>query len=297
MYTTMEYYSNVFPYIYINMVKVGELSGSLTNSLEQAVEYLDSSEVLTKKIKKIVIPNIAMFCGLFVLLIVGTIVGVPMLQGILDELGASQDNIPALTLWFSNVVNYCVANWQVPTLIVATIVGCVIFYFRTPKGRYQWHYFMYKMPIFGRLFFLLDYSRLMQGVYLNLQNGLRIQDALDVSKNVIKNMVMLSMVETSINNIYLGESWIEPFEVAHLASPMTTEMLRIGMQTDLTEMMGKMLEYVDIDIDQTLQKIVKALPEVTYIVVGIVLVFFVAVILVPCIQMYMGGFLFEAYLG
>ena len=37
MYTTMEYYSDVFPYIYINMIKVGELSGSLTNSLEQAV--------------------------------------------------------------------------------------------------------------------------------------------------------------------------------------------------------------------------------------------------------------------
>ena len=36
MYTTMEYYSNVFPYIYINMVKVGELSGSLEKSLQQA---------------------------------------------------------------------------------------------------------------------------------------------------------------------------------------------------------------------------------------------------------------------
>ena len=38
MYTTMEYYSNIFPYIYTNMIKVGELSGSLTNSLQQAVK-------------------------------------------------------------------------------------------------------------------------------------------------------------------------------------------------------------------------------------------------------------------
>ena len=37
MYTTLEYYSNIFPYIYINMIKVGELSGQLTRSLEQAV--------------------------------------------------------------------------------------------------------------------------------------------------------------------------------------------------------------------------------------------------------------------
>ena len=51
MYTTMEYYSNVFPYIYINMIKVGELSGSLTNSLEQAVRYLDETESLNKKLR------------------------------------------------------------------------------------------------------------------------------------------------------------------------------------------------------------------------------------------------------
>ena len=71
MYTTMEYYSDVFPYIYVNMIKVGELSGSLTNSLQQAVEYLDDTAKLTKKIKSILIPNIAQFLLLFVLLIVG----------------------------------------------------------------------------------------------------------------------------------------------------------------------------------------------------------------------------------
>ena len=53
MYTTMEYYSDTFPFIYINMIKVGELSGSLTNSLEQAVKYLESTEVLEKKIRAI----------------------------------------------------------------------------------------------------------------------------------------------------------------------------------------------------------------------------------------------------
>ena len=51
MYKTMEYYSNVFPFIYINMIRVGELSGSLENSLQQAVEYLDNSTAITKKIK------------------------------------------------------------------------------------------------------------------------------------------------------------------------------------------------------------------------------------------------------
>lgn len=136
----------------------------------------------------------------------------------------------------------------------------------------------------------------MRSVYLNLQNGMRIQDSLEVSKNVIKNNVMLSVIETSINNIFIGQSWIDPFEKTRLSSPMTTEMLKIGMQTDLTEMIAKLLEYMEQDIDNTMEKIIKILPEVSYAVVGVVLIFFVVVVLVPCIQVYMGGFLFEAYL-
>ena len=61
IYTTMEYYSDVFPYIYINMVKVGELSGSLTTSLEQAVTYLEETDALNRKLKSILIPNIIQF--------------------------------------------------------------------------------------------------------------------------------------------------------------------------------------------------------------------------------------------
>ena len=45
MYTTMEYYSNIFPYIYINMIRVGELSGSLTTSLQQAVDIWSNLKI------------------------------------------------------------------------------------------------------------------------------------------------------------------------------------------------------------------------------------------------------------
>ena len=102
------------------------------------------------------------------------------------------------------------------------------------------------------------------------------------------------MVETSINNILIGGSWIEPFEKSGLASSMMTEMLKIGMQTDLSEMMKKLVEYMRMDIDNILTKIMKILPEISYSIVGVVLIFFVIVVLVPCLQVYMGGFLLSA---
>ena len=294
MYTTMEYYSNVFPYIYVNMIKVGELSGSLTNSLEQAVKYLDDTEALNKKLRGILIPNIVQFVLLLVMLVVGTLFAIPAIQGIFDELG-TEETLPAITLWFADFVDMAIQYWYIPTFIVIGIVAVILFYINTPKGKYNFHYFKYKMPIFGELIFALDFSRFLKAMLLNLQNGMRIQDAIDVSKNVIKNYVLLSIIETSLNNILIGSSWVEPFEKSGLAKPMITEMLKIGMQTDLTEMMEKLVEYMEIDIDNIMTKIMKVLPQVVYAIVGVVLIFFVIVVLVPCIQVYMGNFLFSAY--
>ena len=294
MYTTMEYYSNVFPYIYINMIKVGELSGSLTNSLEQAVKYLDDTESLNRKLKGILIPNIIQFVLLIVMLFVGTLFAIPAIQGIFDELG-TEETLPAVTLWFADFVDKLIQYWYIPTFIILAVVGLIVFYVHTPKGKYNFHYFKYKMPIFGELIFALDFSRLMKAMLLNLKNGMRIQEAIEVSKNVVQNYVMLSIIETSINNILIGSSWVEPFEKSGLAKPMITEMLKIGMQTDLTEMMEKLVEYMQIDIDNIMNKIMKALPQVVYAIVGVVLIFFVLVVLVPCIQVYMGNFLLSAY--
>ncbi len=293
MYTTMEYYSNVFPYIYINMIKVGELSGSLTQSLQQAIKYLDSNTDTVKKLKGIIIPNVIQLIALIALLFVGSLYTVPTIQNVYDEVGTT-DTLPAITIAFSNVLQWIAVHWYVPVGIIAVIIGVIIAYVNTPKGKYNYDYFKYTMPIFGKLFYTLDFSRLMRAMLLNLENGMRIQDALDVSKNVVSNYVMRAMVETSINNILIGASWIEPFEKSGLASSMTTEMLKVGMQTDLSEMMHKLLDYMDIDIKNTMDNIMAVLPQVVYSIVGILLIFVVIVVLVPCIQVYMGNFLFSA---
>lgn len=294
MYTTMEYYSDIFPYIYINMIKVGELSGSLTNSLGQAVNYLEDNERITKKIKSIVIPNIIQFAVILILLVAGTLFAIPQIQNLFDEIG-TEATLPAVTLWFQSFIELVIRIWYIPVLIIIGIIVAILMYINTPKGKYNYHYFKYTMPVFGKLIFSLDFSRLMKAMHLNLENGMRIQDALDVSKSVSKNYVMLSIVETAINNMLTGYSWIDPFEKSGLCSTMITEMLRIGMQTDITEMLGKLLEYMDIDINNTIDKVMKVLPEIAYSIVGIVLIFFVCVVLVPVIQVYMGSFLFSAY--
>ena len=293
MYTTMEYYSDIFPYIYINLIKVGELSGSLEDSLKQAVEYLDSADDLTRKLKKILIPNIVQFVVLLVILFFGSLYVVPIIQDIFAQVGTT-DQLPWYTIAFSNILNKIQQNWFIPTAIIAAIIAGIAAYIRTPRGKYRWDYFKYTMPIFGQLIFAIDFSRLTKAMVLNLKNGMRIQESLEVSKNVVKNLVMLSIIETAINNIIVGDSWVEPFEKSGLAEPMITEMLKIGMQTDLPAMMEKLVEYMDIDIDQIIERIVKILPQILYSIIGIIIILVTIVVLVPCIHVYMGTFLFSA---
>ena len=293
MYTTMEYYDSVFPYLYINMIKVGELSGNLTTSLEQAVKYLEDADYLKRTLRSILIPNLAQFFFLLLMLIIGTLVAIPTIQNLYDSIG-SRAELPAISIWFSNVLKVIMKYWYVPTvMIVGAIVG-IITYINTPKGKYNFHYFKYRMPVFGKLIFAIDFSRIMQAMLLNLRSGMRIQESLEIAKNVSKNYVMLSIIESSINNILIGQSWIEPFERSGLASSMMTEMLKIGMSTDLAEMMEKLLEYMEIDIKNILDKTIKVLPQIVYAIVGVVLIFFVLVVLVPCLEVYMGTFLISA---
>ena len=293
MYTTMEYYSDIFPVIYVNMIKVGELSGALIKSLEQAMEYLETSNALAKRVKKIVLPNVIQFVGMLGLLIGGTIFIIPTIQKVFDSMG-SKEQLPWITQKFSEFLNSLKYWWYYPVALITIAVIAIMAYIRTPKGRYQWHLFKYKAPIFGPLIYAVDFSRVMKAISLNLKNGMRIQQALEVSKNVAKNNVMLSILETSINNCLIGKSWVEPFEESGFGNAMSAEMLKVGMQTDLPKMMDKLMEFIESDIDTILQRIMKVLPEVSYILVGVVLIFFVCVVLVPCIQVYMGGFMFSS---
>lgn len=267
--------------------------GSLTKALEEAIKYLDDTEAMNKKIKSILVPNLLQFVVLLILLIGGTLIAIPAIQGVFEQMG-STEQLPAITQKFAKFLDVAIAYWYIPVIFILIISGIIYLRVHTPDGKYKFDYFKYKMPIFGSLIYALDFSRFVRAMLLNIRNGQRVQEALETGKSIVKNVVMLSLIESAINNIYVGQSWVEPFEQSGLSSPMITEMLKIGMQTDIGEMMEKLLEYMEIDIDNIMQKVMKALPQIIYSIVGVLLIFVVLVVVVPLIQVYMGSWMFSA---
>jgi len=290
----MSGFPKVFPPIYVNFVKVGEESGSLDKALLYARDYMESSIKLRKQIKGILLPKIVMFVFVLLVTIVALLWGTPLIQNVYDMFGADKQ-LPQATQVAIKVSEFILQYWYIFVIAIIGIVGVCITYIKTPLGRYQFDRIKIKFPIFGRLNLNIITNKFFQAMLLNLKNGLRIQDALDVSKSVTDNYYFLSLIEIGKGNLLAGGSWLEPFEAEKALPPIVVQMVNTGMKTDLVEMMEKVSEYVQQEIDETIAKTVKALPEIMYIFIGIILVFFMITVMVPLIDVYMGTFLFDMY--
>jgi type II secretory pathway component PulF len=291
--TTMGYYPKVFPEIYVNLIRVGEETGSLVNALEQALIYLESSTTIKKKVKKALLGPILQAVGFIAGGVAAIYFGLPMMQDMYASYGLD-DQIPEATMAAANVVYWCSDHWP---LIIAVIVGAIVgfkFWSRTPAGKYAFDKFKIGAPIFGPLILRLQVQKFFIAVNINLKNNARLQDAISDCKKVVTNDVMLAAVEAAEANMIVGNSWIEPFENMPKFPPMVKEMLRIGMETNMSEMIENILKFIDEDIDITIRRITSVLPQVSMGFMGIILVGFVIIILKPIMEVYMGSFLFEA---
>ncbi len=292
MYSTMVKYPNVFPPLYANFVKVGEESGSLDNALQYGRQYMESSMKLRKTIRGILIPKILQFVLIVGGMMVALLFGAPMIENVYDMFG-SDKQLPAATQVAISISKWLVSNWYIVLGVIMAIFLIYKIYVATPIGRYNVDKIKIKFPVFGKLNLNILTNKFFQAMSLNMKNGMRIQDSLEISKSVTNNYYFLALIETGKNNLLSGGSWIEPFEIEGAFTPMTIEMLDIGMKTDLVEMMGKIEEYVEEEINEAIAATVKALPDIMYVFIGIVLIFFVITVMMPLIDVYMGGFLME----
>lgn len=290
LYSSMELYSDIFPEMFINFIKVGEESGTLDTALSYAREYIEKSNNLKKTVLSTVIPRVLQFTFIMVAMFIALIIGVPLLQKVYDMFESTKQ-IPKATLIALDVANFLMKYWYIILLVIVAVIVIIYMYIKAPRGRYFKDKMLLRLPIIGRLNTNILVSRFFQAMLLNLKNGMRIQESLEVAKNVSRNYYFASVVEVSKASIANGESWYKPFEEKGIFNKMMVQMIDVGMKSDLAEMMDKVNEYINIEIEESLKKFTKALPEITYLFVGIALVIFTIVVLVPLINMYMGGFI------
>ena len=290
LYKAMEAYPNVFPVVFRNFIRVGEQAGNLDVALLYARDYVESSMELSKKIKKAIIPRVLQFFGIMALMMIAVVIGVPILESVYDMFNSSQE-IPKATLMMLDFTKWFAANWYIIVLAILAIGLVCFIYYATPRGKYNVDKFLIKCPVLGDLNRNIITNKFFKAMLLNLRNGMRIQESLDISKNVTNNYYYLSAIETAKANALAGRSWLEPFEDMQIFKAMVIQMVGIGMKTDLSEMMEKVNVYIEEEVNESVARFVKVLPEITYLLVGIPLILFMITIVVPVVNVYMGGFI------
>lgn len=291
MYKAMQEHPSIFPKVYINLIKTGEVTGNLEESLQNAIKYLEGEIFISTKVQNELLPNIGMFIAIILMLFIAMVIGVPVLQNIFIASG-NVIELPKITVILSAIANKIADIWYVLVILLLIVIAILYRYIKTEKGRNKLDLLKYKNYIFGDITYSLDFSRFIRSLYINLRSKLRLEDALEVSKNVVKNTYLLSTIEKSINNVYVGKSWVEPFEQDGLLNPIIIEILKKGTKATMVETISKTVEYMDFEIEIQTNKLSKILPGVSYAIVALVILLFVTTIIVPCIQIYMGGFLF-----
>lgn len=291
MYKTMKEYVDVFPYVYRNIIKTGELNDLLEESLEHAITYLEDEESLKNNIEKNIIPHVVMFLGILMMIFLSVLIGIPLIEDIFSSNGGNI-SIPFGIKVLSFILDFIIRNWYIVIFAIGLIITGIIGYINTNKGKLKYDHFKYSNFLLGKLIYLLDFSRFIRSLNISSKNKIRFQDAIEVSKNVINNTYMISTIENSINNIYIGKSWVIPFEDDKILNPIILEILKRGSKDNFEEILEKVIEYIDIEIEKETKRVMKLLPRISYTIIGIVLFLFLIIILIPCIQVYLSGFLF-----
>lgn len=291
MYKTMKEYPDVFPYIYRNIIKTGELNDLLEESLQHAIVFLKDEENLKSNLERKIFPYIVMIFANLVMIFLSVLIGMPLIEDIFSSNGNILE-IPIGIKILSFILDFIIKYWYIVIFAISLIISGIVGYIHTCKGRNKLDKFKYNNFLLGKLLYLIDFSRFIRCLNINIKNKVRFQDALEVSKNVIDNTHMISTIENSISNVYVGKSWVTPFENDNILNPIILEILKKSERSKTQETLVKIIEYIDVEIEKETKKVMKLLPRIAYFIICMLLLLFLVIILIPCLQVYLGGFLF-----
>lgn len=271
-----------FDTLFVNMVKVGETGGVLSQILDRIASYLEKSLRLKRKVQSAMIYPavvVTMAALITVLLLVKV---VPTFAGIYTSFNKE---LPGMTQALINLSNLMQHN------LLGLIAGIVIFGFllnrayQTDTGRLYIDSFVLKMPIFGDIIRKVAIARFSRTLSILLQTGVPILESFDIVGKSSGNRVIEGVIETVKVNVAEGESIAAPLLKSGVFPPMVTRMISIGEKSgQLEKMLTKIADFYDDQVDTAVNGLTSIIEPLIIGVLGIVVGFIVIALFMPIIS-------------
>jgi general secretion pathway protein F len=270
---------NVFSNLYINMVKAGEASGTLDIVLLRLADFLEKQMTLRSRIRSALIYPIFMFLiGSGVLFFMMTYI-IPKIAKIFEE---SRKALPLITIVLIKFSSFLSHNILALFLLSVGLVFIVYRFGKTKRGSTLFDRVILRLPIFGRIIKMVIISRFTRTLGTLLGSGIPLLDALEIGEAVLGNSVYVETLEKVRENVREGTSLAGPLRESGVFPPLMTRMITVGEQTgELEEMLSKIANIYDIQIETSVSTLTSLLEPVMILAIGVVIGFIVFAILLP----------------
>jgi type IV pilus assembly protein PilC len=205
---------------------------------------------------------------------------VPEMVKFLRSLGQELPWNTNLLIFISNVfVNYW---WLLIALPVVVGSGLVIMIKRDPEMKYRFDYLKLKLPLTGEILHKIIMARFARYFALMYQTGIPILQAIKTCENIVGNRVVADALSRAHAQINAGDSMSESFHNAGLFPPLVVRMIKVGESTGgLDKSLLNVSYFYDRDVNEMMQKALKLIEPALTIILGLVLLFIMASVLLP----------------
>lgn len=274
----LERQHGVFSRLYVNMVRAGELGGTLDHTLTRLSEYLErNQELKSSVVSALIYPCILLLLagGALIFLLVYVI---PNFMPLFEQLGGDLPILTQIVLAFANVLRY---GWWAILLVVA---GVAVFFqrqFADPVTRLTWDTRLLDLKWIGDLLTKIDTARLARTAGTLLKNGVPLLSALSISKNVLGNSALAEQVEIANKEVKTGGGLAHALAASKRFPRLALQMISVGEETGhLDDMLLRAADTYDREVRTTIDRLMAAfVPVMTILLAG-----FIAVIVISMVS-------------
>ncbi|MCF6150499.1 MAG: type II secretion system F family protein [Candidatus Kuenenia sp.] len=273
----------VFDKLYVNIVKAGEVSGSLDIILRRLADFREKMERLVRKIiTAMIYPSVVVVVATAILIGLMIFV-VPSFAKIFDELGL---DLPAPTRMLIHFSTTLKTHWMyLPTVPIGIFVLYKLVRI-IKKVRLLIDRTKFKIPVFGNIINKSTVSRFTRTLATLTSSGVPILDALINSKDTTGNAAVAHAIQNIHDSIRSGETIAKPLRESKICSEIVVNMVEVGEETgELEKMLTKVADNYDDEVDRAVEGIVSLIEPVMIVFLGGSVGFIVIAMFLPLVKL------------
>jgi type II secretory pathway component PulF len=275
-------YPFIFSDLYVNLVRSGEESGSLTEVLANIADFLDKDEDMRARlIAALVYPGLMAIIGFITIFVLIAFV-VPRLVNMFIEMG---EKLPLPTRMVIGLSDFIRDYW----FLLALFAAIVIFLFQSSKSnitvKNSMDRFRLNIPIFGKLVKDVELARFSRTLSVLLKNGVPVLHSLQITSDVITNNVIKNEVMAIHKDVKEGMGLSHAIKKNTSFPVFIINMTAIGEEGGfLDRALLTIARSYEIEIDRIMKIITALLEPVFILIMGLVVGFIVVAMLLPVFQ-------------